>query len=84
MRLEPSVACLGVAPLLARRLRLNGLMAQLAAFGARRFLASVAAVYRGLWSLERRVALIFTIGATSFAATMVDEAGHVGMREMKG
>ena len=77
MRLEPGVACLGVAPLLARRLRLNGLM-------ARHFLASVAAVRRGLWSLERRVALIFTIGATSFAATRVDAAGHLGMREMKG
>ncbi|MSR47496.1 MAG: hypothetical protein EXS13_10625 [Planctomycetes bacterium] len=74
---------LGSAPLLARGLRLDGLKAQLAAMAVRLFLAVLVALGLGLSRLEHRIALVFTVGAAYFAATLVDGVRHFRRRELK-
>jgi hypothetical protein len=70
-------------PLLARGLRLKGIQAQFAAIGVRLFTTVLLALSLAFSGLEDRVALIFTVGATYFAAAMFDGARHFRKREMK-
>ena len=73
-----------VGPLLARGLQMKGIWAQFAAIGVRLFATVLLALSLAFSGLEDRVALIFTVGATYFAAAMIDGARHYRRREMKG
>ncbi len=64
----------GTAPLLARGLRLDREKAQLAGMGVRFLLVMLLVVGLLLGGSEHRLALVFTVGAASFAAAMIDGA----------
>ena len=70
----------GTAPLLARVLRLDREKAQLAGMGARFFLVVLLVAGLLLSGTEHRLALVFTVGAASFAAALIDGARHYRAR----
>ena len=76
--------CFGMPRLVARGLRLQGVQAQLATMGLRLAAALALVVALAAIAGERRVALIFTVGATYFAATAIDGVRKFRNREKSG
>lgn len=60
------------APAVARGLRLNAGQVHLAAMGVRFVLVVLLALALLFSGLEHRVALVFTVGAASFASAVID------------
>jgi hypothetical protein len=76
--------CFFTEPLAARALHLKGAQAQLAVTAMRLALAALLALGLALSGSEHRVALLFTVGAAYFAATLLRGVAGFRGRETHG